>query len=861
MADTDYYHRDAASLADESGRIDVDELLVLLEQKDSDLRKAAELGKMLLDEKEAAAEAHEGEKEALWRRIQDMARRVIELEQEAAESRDEFSLQQDEHARRLALAGAQRGGGGGINSSRRVSHGGGGDRAEERALRAKNEMLERQLAHMREEAEETQLELAAARKARFSTWSSRRLTRGRSDSLQSSPALSARLERGDGSLNGGGFGAAPPRPLSPAGSSFSPSRLPEVVAAVSGGGSGGGVAGAPFTPGNGEQKHHHYRLNVDGGDKGEEEEEEEEKDADGAESEVSNDELRAADRVHASALRARIEEEGESDGDGGPGGREPDDDGDDGDNDDEQDVAWLLEQNTWLMQELETKDDFIQALREQMEQLQRRGGHGPGPSSSMQSLRELGGSDDSDDDSDQEGGQRSFLDHLLQGTGGGGSNGQRPVDGHHEPANPSVPTTVVSRNEGHPRVVTTNDDAPAAPGLRDGCAAAPAALEAAAPRGRRSFGGVLAGNAMQDADKTAQNSARSSRRQSMQSKSPVRGGIDGDGENSPFHGGRGQQANKQPHQGAVPSAFFLGSAEQQHQQHQQQPLTRSLSPTRSGRRQSAGGVTGIVGYAAAAAAEVASATTTAGASSTTRVGAMATVPPLPEAEETMAATTKAKPPTPVPPVATPPTVEAETTKATGRQKALAKVKAKQQEEEAAAAAAVEPAAQEAVPPLAHMNRAERKSRQAVEKLGLRAVKGVFRMTMRTTNGVVFVVKAPDVFRHPRQETYVVFGSAETDGSGSEVRASRPPRSFVPPPKKAAAVAAVVPASRPDPLAVESDSISAGLDPADVLTLVSQVGCDSQAAIVALRQAGGDVVNAVLDLTFSSSWGGGGGGQA
>lgn len=46
------------------------------------------------------------------------------------------------------------------------------------------------------------------------------------------------------------------------------------------------------------------------------------------------------------------EEEGESDGDGGPGSREPDDD----DDDDEHDVAWLLEQNTWLMQELEAKD-------------------------------------------------------------------------------------------------------------------------------------------------------------------------------------------------------------------------------------------------------------------------------------------------------------------------------------------------------------------------------------------------------------------------------------------------------------------------------------------------------------------------
>ncbi|CAB1096486.1 unnamed protein product [Ectocarpus sp. CCAP 1310/34] len=845
-----------------------------------------------------------------------MARRVMELEQEAAESRDELSLQQDEHARRLALAGAQRGGGGEFNSSRRVSHGGGGDRAEERALRAKNEMLERQLAHMREEAEETQLELAAARKARFSTWSSRRLTRGRSESLQSSPALSARLERGDGSLNGGGVGAAPPRPLSPAGSSFSPSRLPEVLAAVSlgGGGGGGGVAGAPVTPGQSEQDHHHYRRsslsrvysssscaasaaaaaaaaaarlprgvvpsplvgseggnqgggggggsNLCGGDEREEEEEEEaeENDADGAESEVSNDELRAADRVHASALRARIEEKGESDGDGGPGGREPDDD--DGDDDDEQDVAWLLEQNTWLIQELEAKDDFIQALREQMEQLQRREGHGPGPSSSMHSLRELGGSDNSDDDSDQEGGHRSFLDHLLHGTGGGGSNGQRPVDDHHEPAHPSVPTTVVSCDEGHPREVTTNDDAAAAaPGLGDGCAAA-VALEAAAPRGRVSIS--LPAVKVLSAVKVGKHRDLVEIPDTQVHLPPV-ALVTSDVLPVEIPTVVGQQANKQPHQGAVPSAFSLGSAEQQ-----QQPLTRSLSPTRSGRRQSAGGVTGIVGYAAAAAAaaaEVASATTTACASSTTRAGAMATVAPLPEAEETTAATTKAKPPTPAPPVAAPPTVETQTTKATGRQRATAKVTAKQQEEEAAAAvaaaaaAAAEPPAQESVPPLAHMNRAERKSRQAVEKLGLRAVKGVFRMTIRTTNGVVFVVKGPDVFRHPRQESYVVFGSAETDGSGSEVRASRPPQSFVPPaiavgaPPKVAG--AVVPASRPDPLAVESDSISAGLDPADVLTLVSQVGCDSKAAIVALRQADGDVINAVMDLTFASSGGGDG----
>lgn len=51
---------------------------------------------------------------------------------------------------------------------------------------------------------------------------------------------------------------------------------------------------------------------------------------------------------------------------------------------------------------------------------------------------------------------------------------------------------------------------------------------------------------------------------------------------------------------------------------------------------------------------------------------------------------------------------------------------------------------------AAQNRAERKSRLAMEKLGLRAVDGVFRMTMRTSGGAVFVVKSPDVFKHPQQ---------------------------------------------------------------------------------------------------------------
>ncbi|CAM9201528.1 unnamed protein product, partial [Discosporangium mesarthrocarpum] len=69
----------------ENAEEEIERLQELLEEKGAALRSAAVIGKMLLDEKEEDADAHEAEKEALWRRIQEMARRVMELEREASE--------------------------------------------------------------------------------------------------------------------------------------------------------------------------------------------------------------------------------------------------------------------------------------------------------------------------------------------------------------------------------------------------------------------------------------------------------------------------------------------------------------------------------------------------------------------------------------------------------------------------------------------------------------------------------------------------------------------------------------------------------------------------------------------------------
>ena len=53
------------------------------------------------------------------------------------------------------------------------------------------------------------------------------------------------------------------------------------------------------------------------------------------------------------------------------------------------------------------------------------------------------------------------------------------------------------------------------------------------------------------------------------------------------------------------------------------------------------------------------------------------------------------------------------------------------------------------------NRAERKSRQVMAKLGLRAVSGVSHVTMKASNGDIFIVENPDVFKHPRQVEWIL----------------------------------------------------------------------------------------------------------
>merc|ERR1712167_501772 len=65
------------------------------------------------------------------------------------------------------------------------------------------------------------------------------------------------------------------------------------------------------------------------------------------------------------------------------------------------------------------------------------------------------------------------------------------------------------------------------------------------------------------------------------------------------------------------------------------------------------------------------------------------------------------------------------------------------------------------------SRSEKKSRKAMQKLGMKPVQGIIRVTVKKSKNILFVIKEPDVFKtssdNPKSPaTYIVFGKAEIE---------------------------------------------------------------------------------------------------
>ena len=145
-----------------------------------------------------------------------------------------------------------------------------------------------------------------------------------------------------------------------------------------------------------------------------------------------------------------------------------------------------------------------------------------------------------------------------------------------------------------------------------------------------------------------------------------------------------------------------------------------------------------------------------------------------------------------------------------------------------------------------LNRAEKKARKAMMKLGMKPVEGCFRVAVKRSKSVLFAITNPDVYKNSTDDTYVIFGEAKVDDFAAAAQASAA-KQFTHAPE----VAKVAPTTTEAAALEEVDESAVddtGLDAKDIELIMSQVSCTRGKAVAALRAANGDIVEAIMQLS-------------
>ncbi|KAL5719415.1 hypothetical protein ACHQM5_012196 [Ranunculus cassubicifolius] len=141
------------------------------------------------------------------------------------------------------------------------------------------------------------------------------------------------------------------------------------------------------------------------------------------------------------------------------------------------------------------------------------------------------------------------------------------------------------------------------------------------------------------------------------------------------------------------------------------------------------------------------------------------------------------------------------------------------------------------------SRSEKKSRKAMLKLGMKAIPGVSRVTIKKSKNILFVISKPDVFKSPTSDTYVIFGEAKIEDLSSQLQ-TQAAEQF-----KAPDLSHVI--SKPESSAMaqdDEDVDDTGVEPKDIELVMTQAGVSRPKAVRALKAADGDIVSAIMELT-------------
>ena len=146
-----------------------------------------------------------------------------------------------------------------------------------------------------------------------------------------------------------------------------------------------------------------------------------------------------------------------------------------------------------------------------------------------------------------------------------------------------------------------------------------------------------------------------------------------------------------------------------------------------------------------------------------------------------------------------------------------------------------------VPGGAKPNRGEKKCRKAMQKLGLKPVPGINRVTMKRAKNMLFIVENPEVLKSPNADIYVVLGVEDL----SQIAANKEIEQFkAEQPKKDEPKIETIKEEAED----EDDTDETGLNAEDINNVIEHSKATRAQAIKTLKECNGDTVEAILKLS-------------
>mmetsp|Transcript_27895 Transcript_27895/g.28176 ORF Transcript_27895/g.28176 Transcript_27895/m.28176 type:complete len:197 (+) Transcript_27895:162-752(+) len=150
------------------------------------------------------------------------------------------------------------------------------------------------------------------------------------------------------------------------------------------------------------------------------------------------------------------------------------------------------------------------------------------------------------------------------------------------------------------------------------------------------------------------------------------------------------------------------------------------------------------------------------------------------------------------------------------------------------------------------SRGEKKARKALQKIGMRPIPGVLKVSLKKSKNMMFVINSPDVFKSAVSDTYVIFGEAKVEDL-SQNASSQAAEQFRAPleAKKPAVIPTPMsaPVNKSTVIDEGGDVDESGVDSKDIDLVIEQTGVSRSQAVKALKNNGNDLVNAIMELTM------------